>query len=1019
MLEIRMFGTFDVRVRGHALPPMRYRKELWLLALLALRYDRDVPREWLATTFWPDNDESKGLFYLRKALSNIRAALGEEAGRLLTPTPRTIRLDLSGAMVDVRDFEAVVGRPHTEPGQEERLQKAVELYRGPLLQDCPEEWVLPERQHWERLYLSSLEHLASLALTRGDSVAAVRWLRLVLATEPYRESAVCNLMQTLADTGDRAAVQKVYQELRSRLREDLNTTPAPETEALYKQLSRQEAQSPTLLAPAVPTVPLLRHLPVPLTDLIGRRDEIEEVSGWLQRRRLVTLLGAGGVGKTRLSIAAADAVLSRFADGVWFVDLASLAEVSLVPEVVAKALGLTPTPGLSTEERLIEALGERSLLLVLDNCEHLVDACALLTERLLSACPGLRILATSRQALGVIGEQTYSVPSLGLPSAQEVEAYSGLLSVEKNPAFLMDYAGIQLFVQRAVLVNPAFRLERGNAQAVAEICRHLDGIPLAIEMAAARLRSLSVGEIQGRLADRFRLLTVGSRGALPRQQTLRALIDWSFSLLSAQEQALLCRLSVFAGGWSLETAEVVCTSPEEGGRPGLESWEVMDALTALVEKSLVVCEKLHSTDDTVRYRLLETIRQYAGDKLQETGESLRYRQQHRDYFLDWCAEMRPKLRGPEQALWLGRLDTEHDNLRQALAFCETEIGDGTGDNVQKGLRLMASLTTFWTTREYLNEGQQRCVSLLALAAQSAPTLIESVVWTLAGNLALCQGDNATARQHFERSLAIQKQLGDRRELAAPLGSLGTVAQQLGDYPAAQAYFEECIALCREFGLREFEATGLTCLSNLASDQMKYAEARAYATEALVICRQIGSLSIEIYILNGLGTMALAQEDYAGAIPFLEQALAVNPKVGQVSLKALTLCSLATARAALGETSAAATLYHEALSLNNEGGDLRTITGILEGIGTFLADQGRREAACQLWGAAAQFREDSKAVRPLREQDVYERATARVRVLLEVAVADAAWAAGRAMTVAEVVAFTIREMEMVRVGVEVV
>lgn len=998
-LEIRLFGTFDVRVRGHALPPLRYRKELWLLALLTLRKDRDAPRDWLAATFWPDNDESKGLFYLRKALSNLRSALGEEAGRLLSPTPRTLRLDLSGAFADVAVFDAAAARSPTEPGQEERLREAVDLYHGPLLQDCPEEWVLPERQHREQSYLAALEHLASLALSRGESAAAVRWLRLALATEPYRESAVCSLMQTLADSGDRAAVQQVYQELRLRLRGDLNSTPAPQTEALYKQLLQREAQSPTLPPAAAPAAPTLRHLPIPLTDLIGRGNEIAEVSGWLERRRLVTLSGPGGVGKTRLAIASAEAVLPRFADGVWFVDLAPLTEASFVPEVMAKTLGLSPTTEGSTEERLIEALGTRSLLLVLDNCEHLLDSCAALSERLLSSCPSLRILATSRQALGVTGEQTYAVPSLALPALQDVEPSSGLLSVEKNPAFLMDYASIQLFVQRAVLVNPGFRLERRNAQAVARICHHLDGIPLAIEMAAARVRSLSVEAINSKLDQRFRLLTGGSRAALPRQQTLRALIDWSYDLLSDAEKTVLCRLSVFAGGWTLEAAEAICAGQKTESL--VEDGEVLDLLTGLVDKSLVGAE---TTNANIRYRLLETIRQYAGDQLRERGQEADTRRRHFDYFLSKTEEINPKLRGPEQAFWMDRLETEHDNLRQVLAFCETEAGDA----VEKGLHLMTVLSSFWLLREHLNEGRQHCAALLALAEKSAPTSDGAAVWMLAGNIALCLGNNATARQYFETSLALRQQMGERRGLAGALGSLGNVTQMQGDFPAAQAYFEESIVICREFGLLNYEATGLTCLSNLASAQKKFAEARTYALEALSVCRQVGDLSIESFILNGLGNIAMAQGDYADAVSFYEQTLAIDRKVGHAASKANALCNIGTARASLGETAAAAALYGEALSHKHAGGDLRTVASILETVAAFLADQEQMEAACRIWGAAEKLREDSDSPRPPREQDSYDRANAKVRQSLENKSIESARTEGRAMTVANAIAYAIRE-----------
>jgi predicted ATPase/DNA-binding SARP family transcriptional activator len=1003
VLEMRLFGPFEVRIGGQPLPPLRYRKDLWLLALLALRHNQEVPRDWLAGTFWPENDESKSLFYLRKSLSSLRNALGAAAPRLLSPTPRSIRLDLTDAITDFVVFDTAVARPRTEAGEdagaerEERLLEAVSLYRGPLLQDCTEDWVTVERETRAQSYVAALEALAKIALSRGEPASAARWLRLALVSEPYRESAARSLLQALADSGDRAAMQQVYQELRTRLRTDLNAAPAPETEALYKQLLTQEVQP--LPPPAAPVAPSRRHLPVPLTDLIGRDKEIAEVSGWLGRRRLVTLLGTGGVGKTRLSIAAADAALPRFPDGVWFIDFASLTKASFVPEVMAKTLGVSPTAGLSTEEGLIEALSVRSLLLVLDNCEHLLDACASLADRLLSACPGLRILATSRQALGVTGEQVYPVPSLALPSPQEVEKTSGLLDIEKNSAFLLEYAGIQLFVQRAIQANPSFRLDRRNARTVAEICQCLDGIPLAIEMAAARLRSLSIGDIQARLSDRFRLLTSGSRSAMPRQQTLRALVDWSYSLLSAQEQSLLSRLSVFAGGWTWDAAEKVCAGD------GVEAWEILDALMALVEKSLVVYEKPPGAEGEVRYRLLETIRQYAGERLREAEYTPLYQERHCAYFLEMAEGISPKLTGPEQARWLDHLETEHDNLRQVLAFCEAE-------SVQKGLHLMVLLASFWLMREHLNEGRRHCTILLAQAEKSAPTSEQAAVWMIAGNMAYCLGDNATARQHFEASLALRQELGNRQGLAGVLGSLGNVAHLQGDYAAAQAYFEESIAICREFGLRNYEATGLTCLSNLASAQNKFTEARMYAEAALAVCRQVGNLNTESMILNGLGNIAMALDDYVEAVSYYEQVLTMDRKVGYSALKANALFNLGTARACLGETAMASALYCEALSLKQEGGDQRTVASFIEIVANFLANQDHMQAACRVWGAAEKLREDFDSARPPREQAPYDHALARVRQSLEREAIDAAWTEGREMTTADAIAYAIRETGIV-------
>ncbi|MBC8138853.1 MAG: tetratricopeptide repeat protein [Fibrella sp.] len=937
-------------------------------------------------------------------MSNLRNALGDEAVRLRSPTARTIRLDLSGAFSDVRAFDIAVARPLTEQEPEDTLQEAIRLYRGPLLQDCPEEWATIERESREQSYLTALDTMGSRALAQGEAAVAVRWLRLALATEPYRESSACSLMQALADSGDRATLQQVYQELRLRLRTDLNTAPSPETEAVYRRLSQQETQ-PVPQPTPVPPSPAAsrRHLPVPLTDLIGRESEVAEVGVGLGRARLVTLLGPGGVGKTRISIATAEAVLPRFSEGVWFVDLAPLTEGRYVPEATARVLSVQMEPGQSAEERLIAELRARSLLLVLDNCEHLLDASATLADRLLSACPGVRILATSRQALGVTGEQVYPVPSLGLPSPEAMEGRAGLLTVEKNPAFLLEYPGIQLFVQRAIQATPSFRLDRRNAQAVAEICQRLDGIPLAIELAASRLRSLSVGDIQTRLSDRFRLLTGGSRSALPRQQTLRAVFDWSYSLLSRQEQALLSRLSVFAGGWTLEATEKVC------GGDGLEAWEVLDTLTALAEKSLVVYEQRGEA----RYHLLETSREYASDRLRETGKVATYRCQHCDYFLELAEEIEPKLSGPEQALWLDRLETEHDNLRQALSFCEKDT-----EAVRKGLRLLGALSSFWFGRAHFQEAQQHCVTLLGREENAAPTRERATALMLAGNLAFCQGDNPAARHYFEDVLAVRQHLGDRRGTAGALGSLGNVLHLEGDYARARSFFEEALILCREFEALNWEAVTLTCLGNVTFDQRDYATSRTYMENALSVCRQVGNRANESIILNGLGNIARYQSAPAEAIRFYEQALTISREIGETSQEAMILLNIGDVRAASGDIAGASALYCQALSLKNEDTDLRYAPTMLDIIATFLAERGPGygESACRLWGMAEKLRADTGSPRTPGERESYDRAVTKVRLRLSEETVSAAWAEGRAMTMAKAIAYAMEKIEAVRVAI---
>lgn len=820
---------------GKPLPALRSRREQWLLTLLVLRQDRDTARDWLATTLWPDNDEQQALFYLRKSLSNLRQALGAGAARLLSPTPRTLRLDMAGAIADTIAFDSALKRSSASPDAA-ALQEAIALYRGPLLPDCQEEWAAVERNQREQAYLGALEALAAYLQAQGEPAAAVHWLRLLIAADPYRESAYESLMRALADCGDLAAVTVVYQELRARLRQDLNASPSPETEAVYRQLNKQERPAPTLPPAPQPAAPTLRHLPVPLSDLIGRDREIAEGVNWLKLRRLVTLLGTGGIGKTRLAIATAEAALPQFEQGVWFVDLAALTDAALVPQAVAKALGIPEQRTRPIIETLTEALAERSLLLVLDNCEHLPEACAELAQTLLLSSPKLHILATSRQALNVMGEQVYQVPTLPVPPLEPLHDTDKL---EKDPHFLMEYEAVRLFVDRALRVNSTFRLNNRNAAAVLQICHHLDGIPLAIEMAAARLRSLSMGEINTRLADRFRLLTSGNRGALPRHQTLRAAVDWSYDLLTEQERTLLCRLSVFAGGWTGEAAESVLGETDEDA-------DVFDLLASLVDKSLVLRQE--ESDGSLRYRMLETIREYGRERLEAHDEQHEIRQRHRDYFLNQAETNKPKLAGPERLQWLSVLDVEHDNMRQALAFCREDPESG-----EQGLRFIVGLWGFWRIRGYMTEGRNHCKALLAHPGAQSPSLPRAGATNGAGVLAFGQSDYLAAHALYEESLKIARALGERQAIGIALSNQGNVAASQGDYVFARALYEESLAIDRELDDKQGLANVLNNLGNVAHEQGNYEEAQKCHEESLALKRELGERAGVASSLNNLAS----------------------------------------------------------------------------------------------------------------------------------------------------------------------
>jgi predicted ATPase/DNA-binding SARP family transcriptional activator len=981
-LDLRLFGTFDVRIQGQPMPPLRYRKEQWLLALIALRHDRDLSRDWLAATFWPENDESQGRFYLRKALSSLRSSLGPEAHRLLSPTSRTVRLDLSGAFADFLVLDAAVAQPRTDPDHEERLLEAVSLYRGPLLQECLEEWVILERESRVNTYLKALEALAGYALTRGEAAAATRWLRMAFATDPYRESTACSLMQVLADNGDRAAVQQVYQELRQRLRETLNAAPSPETEAVFKRGAQQKAHSsPSSVSVASPAAPR-RHIPVPLTDLIGRDQEVEEVGGWLERRRLVTLLGPGGVGKTRLAIAVAEAVLPRFDDGVWFVDLAPLTEGEAISEMTARTLGVRHEIGRSAEERLTEMLATRSLLLILDNCEHLLDACALLADLLLTDCPELRILATSRQALGISGEQIYPVRSLALPSAQEIEAHPGLLSTEKNPAFLLDYASIQLFVQRAVQANPAFRLDRRNAQAVVEICRRLDGIPLAIEMAAARVRSLSVSDIQTRLSDRFRLLTSGSRSAMPRQQTLRAALDWSYELLNIEERELLDRLSVFVGGCSLEGATAVSGQENEG--------YCLDWLTSLTEKSLLVYD---GTSDPPRYRMLETVRQYGQECLIEHEAMEQARALHAHYYSALGERLRREaIQGQEERV-LPWIVAEGDNLAAALEYC---MDGNRMEYTEQSMQLCECLYYDWKRHDVF---QGRKWTDQCLALPDADRYPEHRAILLSNLAALCclQGDMDEAVPYGEESVALARSLDNSQVLAQSVHALAFAYRGQNKNAEALALYEESQALYQQFGN---SPNAIVVLANQAFIHYSLGNtARAYALleESLAQYRAhnirhgIGfsqhSLSYQDYLR---GDYALAEQRDLEALEIFH---AENDRLWESS----ALQNLGWINYSLGKREQAIRYCHASLRLQYQVGRKQDIAVALECLAFLAFDSEQWKEATCMWGADSSLREALKRADPQFHAEEYKRRLPETEVQLGAEAFQRAWTEGRQMS----------------------
>jgi predicted ATPase/class 3 adenylate cyclase len=631
------------------------------------------------------------------------------------------------------------------------------------------------------------------------------------------------------------------------------------------------------------------NLPQPVTSFIGRERELTEITESLGNTRLLTLIGVGGIGKTRLSLQVAAEMLDAFPDGVWFVELAPLADAQRMPQAVASVLGVKEEAGRPVIEALEKHVKDRQLLLVLDNCEHLVHACAELAKQLLESAPRLKILASSREHLHVAGETTYPVPALAVPDPAFVTALAALTR----------YESVCLFVDRAAAAQPAFQATNRNAPAISEICRRLDGIPLAIELAAARVRALSVENIAARLDDRFRLLTSGNRTALPRQQTLRALIDWSYDLLDEHERAVLRRLAVFVGGWTLEAAEAVTAGGD------VHHHEVLDLLTHLVEKSLVAMEPTAG-----RYRLLDTVREYAQERLEESADGDAARDRHLAFYLAFAEKARPELVGSEQGVWLARLDLEQENLLSAHAWC------GRARGGESGLKLASSLRRYWMIRGLLGLGHQVTVEALARAGVQERTIARCEALFDAGQLSGWMGRYADAQKYLEESLTIARQLGDRRMVAMALQPLGMATGGQGNRTTARGYLEEAVSLAREIGSKRDLAAAINGLAQLYRADGELDAAEPLYHSVLALAREMGDReSIAIALLN-LAMVSISRGVDDRVQGMLREVHAVVEEIGSKPLgqSALEVCA---GLAALGNESEHAARFFGAVEAQTE------------------------------------------------------------------------------------------------------
>ena len=618
--------------------------------------------------------------------------------------------------------------------------------------------------------------------------------------------------------------------------------------------------------PPLKTLDAYRHnLPVQMTSFIGREKEMAEIAQAIHDHRLLTITGSGGTGKTRLALQVAAEMLDQFANGVWFVELAPLTHPDLIPAAILAGFGLREQEGRTSAQLLLDYLREKNLLLILDNCEHVVEASAQLTDTLLHHARTIKIIATSREALGVGGELIWQAPVMSLPDVKQLPALERLTQ----------YEAVQLFIERALLVQPHFTVTKDNAPAIAQICSHLDGIPLAIELAAARVKMMTVEQVSARLDDRFRLLTGGSRTSLERHQTLRAAIDWSYNLLTEREKKMFRSLAVFSGGWTLEAAEQVCVEEGSGS-------DILDLLTRLVDKSLV---NLYETAGEARYRMLETTRQYATEKLKESGEEESAQDSHLIYFLQLAEEAEGQLTGPDQAQWLNRLEREHDNFRSALRWC-MESGKS-----EEAARMAGALGTFWFKHNHFSEGRRLFSNILERDWNiSAHAQVKA--WRFAGLLARWQKDTTEARRIFTENLQREEALGDQWGIAFSFHLLGNVAEIEEAYEKARELHTKSIVLSNEI-----KATWVLAMAQIGLGYLEHTQGNLHLAEELYEeslrnCRDLGEKwGMELILVN-LGFMSYSRGDFLAAREILMEGLDLARELGDKDGMVVSITGLA-------------------------------------------------------------------------------------------------------------------------------
>ena len=944
MLEVRLLGSFEIKYKKKLIS-IASRPSQSLFAYLILSAGTSHRREKLAGMLWPDSLEEAARDNLRHALWRLRKALPSQ------PTNEYVLADdLSITFNASADYwlDAAALEKLDENASADELMAILAAYQGELLPGFYDEWVVLEREHLYSIFEHHMARLMPLLQNERRWLDILEWGERWIKMGQKPEPAYRALMKAHAAKGDMSKVAATYERCVKSLRE-FGMEPSEQTKELYENLKSGKETPETLLIMTKPvTKEVSSNIPVPLTSFIGRQKELKEIAKLLFSSRLLTLTGPGGVGKTRLAIQTAHDSIKKFKDGVFWVGLVGLSDANLIPQEIAQSLNVREVSNEPLMNTLKEYLKLKDLLLILDNCEHLIEASAQYAEQLLTGCTKLKILATSRERLALFNETTWPVPSLPLPDIQR----------NPSPKELGEYASVALFAERARAINSDFLLTPQNATAIAQICQRLDGIPLAIELASARIKVLSVDEIASHLTDRFSVLTSGSRTALPRQQTLRATIDWSYDLLSEPERILFRRLSVFAGGFTLGGIEKVCGQ-------GMNRRDLLDLLGRLVDKSLVMVDVASSKPET-RYRLLETIREYARQKMGNAGETTELQDMHLEHFVGLAEEAEKNTFGADSVRYHQRLDQELDDIRTAMKW-SIQAHQAT-----MAFRLAAALFYFWYNRSPLGgEWQGQLNKALSLPEGLERTSARAKALNAMGFSYWADVIPVNPGRELAEALSIGKELGDKVIIARSLCNLGLIENMEGRYVEARSLFEQSLELFRELGFHNMEYIWpLTFLGDADFNLNDLEGALRHYGESISALRELRDRNFLAYVVRRMGQLKWYQGEYE---------------------KAALFC-------------------RESLTLNQELGDERGAIACISAFAGIATAQGRLASAVQLFGAVDALLRSKNIQLVHMDRMEYDHNVATLHAELDPLTFEKVWRRGASMSLERAIEFALKETQ---------